>query len=446
MALGAWLNAFVERHGSRMVFLLLTLFAIYAMVGAFGSWRLTQGFEAEWVAQSIAAGHGYSFPGNDRWLFEPGDPDKYYPTAWTDPLFTFIYAALLYWLGEPARLVMMLLSLASFTGAALLVARTARYLAGPWAALATVMLLLITVQRAAFLVSPAPLAALWIALLLFYLVWHADRRSGPSGFRLGAILGLCMLTWSSTMILVPVTLLLVLWVAADRRAALWTAAATVAIAMVIVAPWTLRNYLVFDEFVPVRAGLGQIAHVGTVGLGGTFAPKSASTALPTPWTSSGPFEATARVISDWNARLALKRWQVELMKAEYGPGYDELDEVQRDKWYFRKARDYVLDHPVITAQLTLAKLAYLVGSSPRFALAPLLGLVGGLLLSLRQRLLVIPLALAAAYAIPFTIIVPYFYRYRLPIEPVLAVLVGVVVAGPLRRDPTRPSGAQLDHP
>ena len=230
------------------------------------------------------------------------------------------------------------------------------------------------------------------------------------------------------MILVPVTLLLVLWLAADSRAALKTAAATVVAAMVIVAPWTLRNYLVFDEFVPVRDGLGQIAHVGTVGLGGTFAPKSASTALPTPWTSPGPLEATTRVITDWNARLALKRWQVELMEAEYGPGYDELDEVQRDKWYFRKARDYVLDHPVITARLTLAKLAYLVGSSPRFALAALVGLVGGLLLSLRQRLLVIPLALAAAYAIPFTIIVPYFYRYRLPIEPVLAVLAGVVVA------------------
>jgi hypothetical protein len=446
MALGARLNAFVERHGSRMVLLLLTLFAIYAMLGAFRSWRRTQGFEPEWIAQAIASGHGYSFSGADRWLFEPGAPDQYYPTAWSDPLFPLIYAALLYALGEPARLVMMLLSLAFFTGAALLAARTARSFAGPWAALATVVVLLITVRGAAILVSPTPLAALWIALLLCYLVLHADRLGTTDGFRLGAILGFCMLTWSSTMILVPVTLVLVLWLAADRRAALRIAAATVAAAMVIVAPWTLRNYLVFDQFVPVRAGLGQIAHVGTVGLGGTFAPKSASTALPTPWTSSGPFEATTRVITDWNARFALKLWQVDLMKAEYGPGYGKLDEVQRDKWYFGKARDYVLDHPVITAQLTLAKLAYLVGSSPRFALAALVGLVGGLLLSLRQRLLVIPLALAAAYAIPFTIIVPYFYRYRLPIEPVLAMLVGVTVAHALGRDASRPSGAQFDHP
>ena len=150
MAVGAWSNAFVERHGSRVVLLLLALLAIHAMVRAFGSWRLTQGFEPEWIAQAIASGHGYSFSGADRWLFEPDAPDQYYPTAWSDPLFTFIYAALLYGLGEPARLVMMLLSLAFFIGAALLAARTARYLAGPWAALATVMVLVITVRGAAF--------------------------------------------------------------------------------------------------------------------------------------------------------------------------------------------------------------------------------------------------------------------------------------------------------
>jgi hypothetical protein len=103
------------------------------------------------------------------------------------PLFTFIYAALLYWLGGPSRLVMMLLSLAFFTGAALPAARTARCLAGPWAALATVVVLLITVRSAAFLLQPAFLAALWIALLLLHPVRHANRLSAPDGFRLGAI-------------------------------------------------------------------------------------------------------------------------------------------------------------------------------------------------------------------------------------------------------------------
>jgi hypothetical protein len=95
----------------------------------------------------------------------------------------------------------------------------------------------------------------------------------------------------------------------------------------------------------------------------------------------------------------------------------------------------------ITAKLAVSKLAYLVGFSPSFALASVLGLLGGLLVALRRRRLVTPLTMAAAYAIPFTIIVPYFYRYRLPIEPVLAVLAGVVVACPLHCDLPGASGA-----
>ena len=49
----------------------------------------------------------------------------------------------------------------------------------------------------------------------------------------------------------------------------------------------------------------------------------------------------------------------------------------------------------------------------------------GLVLAFRQRLLLIPLTLLAAYAAPFVIVPAYFFRYRYPIEPAITVLVAV---------------------
>ena len=42
--------------------------------------------------------------------------------------------------------------------------------------------------------------------------------------------------------------------------------------------------------------------------------------------------------------------------------------------------------------------------------------------------LLIPMMLALAYMAQFVIIVPLYYRYRYPLEPVIAVLIGVSLA------------------
>lgn len=427
----ASIRATAERHFDETVLLLLAAFVVLATMIALQRWEDAHGYEPEWIATALASGHGFSFDGDHRWLFEGMPSDAYFPSAWSDPLFTLLYAGLIYVFGEESHLVIMLLSLVFFSMTVLLVAYTSKRLAGPWAGLIAVLLLLTIVQGHAIRIGNEPLAGLWVALLLFYFVRSANTLTLKKSTVLGAILGLSILTASNTMTFVSVAVLLIFWFVRAPWPAARMSAATVLAAVLIVIPWTWRNYLVFDEFVPVRNGLGSIAHVGTVALGKTFAPESVATPLPVPWTSSGPLEATARVVAGSMGertpfdRRALEAWQRDVMEAQHGPEYASLNEAQRDRWYLGEAIAFVLANPLRTAQLAVVKLGHFIGPSPLLAALTVFGLLGGLVLAFRQRLLIVPIALAAAYSAPFAIITPYFYRYRYPIEPVLALLVGV---------------------
>jgi hypothetical protein len=128
------------------------------------------------------------------------------------------------------------------------------------------------------------------------------------------------------------------------------------------------------------------------------------------------------------------RWQWDDMAAQLGEAQDVLNEAQSDKWLLRETRDFIIANPFITAQLAVAKLWEFLwlGRWPRGrplgAVLTIFGTVMSTFLAFRDRRLFIPLTLAIGYMAPFVIIVPLYYRYRYPIEPVFAVLVGVSLA------------------
>ena len=422
--------ALVERHFLRVTFGLLFVYAAAATLVAVRVWQARQGWETEWIAASLVSGHGYSFSGDQRWLFEDGAAHLYFPSAWSDPVFPLIYAGLMWLFGDWSRLLVILLSIACFVVAAALSACTAHRIAGPWAGLIALASLFLAVIHGTTFLNASYLAALWISAMMFILVKDAEDMGLRSAALLGSVLGLSILSWSSTMILVPALVLLIFVLAPPIAHAVKLSSVMVLIATLLVAPWTLRNYLVFDEFVPVRNGSGVIAFVGTVGLGKTFAPNSAETHLPAPWTSSGPFSSVSRVVgSPPEDRMALELWAEQVLATQLGPELARLNEAQRDKWLLHRAREFVLANPMLTAQLSVAKLAHFAGRSrlpPMIAgIATVLGILVCSVVALRRRIVMVPLALTIAYAIPFTILVPYFARYRVPIEPAIAVLVGV---------------------
>jgi 4-amino-4-deoxy-L-arabinose transferase-like glycosyltransferase len=239
--------------------------------------------------------------------------NQYFPTAWSDPAFTLLYAAIISLFGEGSRLVIILLLLACFLVSAALVAVTARRLAGPLAGLLALLVLFVMVRGSVVGISAPALAGLWVALLLSLLVAYAERLSLRRAFILGAVLGISVLTWSTTMVFVPVVVLLLFWFAPTPWSAAKMSAATVLTAMLLVAPWTARNYAVFDEFVPVRNGLGHLAHLGTIGLSASFAPERADAPVPAvPLATSGPLDAVAASGAPIRspARPTAARWQV----------------------------------------------------------------------------------------------------------------------------------------
>jgi 4-amino-4-deoxy-L-arabinose transferase-like glycosyltransferase len=429
------LMAFLDRHFFKFVLALLAAFGGLGVRTALGRWRELSGYEPEQIAEALASGHGYSFAGAHRWLFVRDASEQYFPTAWSDPAFTVLYAAIISLFGDGSRLVIILLLLACFLVSAALVAVTARRLAGPLAGLLALLALFVMVRGSVVGISAPALAGLWVALLLSLLVAYAGRLSLRRAFILGAVLGISVLTWSTTMVFVPVVVLFLFWLAPTPWSAARMLTATVLTAMLIVAPWSARNYAVFDELVPVRNGLGHLAHLGTIGLSATFAPEHPDSPVPAPLTTSGPFDAVASVgstdpIAGKANRSALAGWQMDVMPAQIGERYGDLNEAQRDKWLFAEARNFVNANPFLTIQPAAAKVWEFLWLGRSSLMAPLtiFGLVVGSVLAIKERRLLIPLATALAYIAPFVIIIPFFYRYRYPIEPVIAVLVGVSLA------------------
>jgi 4-amino-4-deoxy-L-arabinose transferase-like glycosyltransferase len=432
-ALLARLTWLVERRFLSLTLGVVALFVACLIVAALLTWPRMRGFEPEWIARNLATGHGYSFDGVNRWLFADTSPDQYYPTAWADPVFTVVYAGLMYLFGETSRLLMMLVSLASVAAAAVLVALTARRIAGPWAGITALLLFLVTARDHSIKLNASLMAGFCVALMLYYFVRHADRLTPRVAAVLGAMLALTVLTWSSAMILLPAMVLLIVLFAPSLGAALRLSAVTALVAVLLVAPWTTRNYLAFGEVVPVRNGSGQIAFIGTVALAKTITPESVAIPVPPPWTASSAFDATARITRSlgWqpqDERRALEAWQRQVALTVGGADYQAMNEAQRDRWFLDQAKAFVLEHPALMLQIGAANLLQFVlyGSLPVvMAILGIFGVVMGLLLAFRQRLLLIPLTLLAAYAAPFVIVPAYFFRYRYPIEPAITVLVAV---------------------
>lgn len=423
----------VERRFLATTLGIVGAFAACLAVAALLTWPRMRGFEPEWIAQNLANGHGYSFDGVRRWLFPDTSADQYYPTAWADPVFTVVYAGLMRLFGETSRLLMMLVSLASAAGAAILMALTARRLAGPWAGMAALLLFLVTARDHSIKLNASLMAGLCVASLLYLLVRHARDLSPRVAVALGAMLALTALTWSSAMILLPAVLLLVVVFAPSLPAGLRLAAITALTAVLLVAPWTARNYVTFGEIVPVRNGSGQIAFIGTVAVAKTFAPDKVAVPVPPPWTATSAFDATARITRSlgWqpqDERRALEAWQRQVAIELGGEAYQAMNEAQRDRWFLDQAKAFILDQPGLMVQIAAANLLQFVlyGSLPVvMAVLGVVGVIGGLVLAFRQPLLLIPLTLLAAYAAPFVIVPAYFFRYRYPIEPAITVLIAV---------------------
>lgn len=405
------------------------------------AWRrldVVRGWEAESIAQAILAGHGFSFSGASRWHWEAwnGDPNTFHPTAWMDPVFTYLLAAIHWLFGDAAFAVVYLLNFACIGITAWCCWHLARRFAGPWAgALAIVLLaanrqlgisIFDTINNTAFSMAVVAAGAL-VAVRWF------EQPGRARLVALGLFSGFMVLSVPATQYFLPLLaagVALRCW--SDRKARWRQPLVALLLAAAVIAPWTIRNYVVFDEFVPVRNGAGQIIWEDTVGIVSTFAPEKTRLALPAPWQSRGPRDAVQQMLVTDN-RVAMHKYEFYTIEAAPPPGWHEMNEAQRDKFYLEQGMALVRAEPLLAAQLAIAKLeAFLFRMGIFGAVVIALALIGALLL-LRDRRSWPLLLMSVAYVAPFVLAIAYFARYLTPIMPVFAVLAAAALVTPVLR-------------
>ena len=334
------------------------------------------------------------------------------PTVFHPPLFSYFLGGVSALGGEgwtAHRVAGCLLGVATIAAVGL----AARRWAGPRAGLAAAAVAAsypVMIAADGAVMSESLYTAL-IAVALLAAVHLADEPSPRPAALLGAAIGLAALTRSEALLLVPLLAVPLAWRAGPGARRLPVAAAVVG-ALVIVLPWTVRNYVEFDRVVPVSASYGTL-------MAGANCDR----------TYSG------RDLGSWHIRCA------------HRPGAPR-DELERNDRNFDRATAYMGDHAAEVPKVMAVRLLRTLdlwqpmrqareaeGREPRFAqagvvawwlLAPL-GLYGALLLRRRRRPLlplVAPLVLVAAISLTAWGIP----RFRAAAEVPLAICAGAALS------------------
>lgn len=341
------------------------------------------------------------------WATVPfGDP---HPTAWKPPLYPAFVGTLYAIVGESPLRVELVQALLAAVAVALTWA-LARRLFGPTVALA-----------AAWVVALFPLAfeyygllfpeALAVPLTLVALHLFLEREAtARRALAVGLVIGLGLLVRPTSAFLFAGVLAAFVVAAGRRRGGALTAVAVGAAALVV-APWTVRNYVEQDGLIPISVQDGAVY--------GTFNPEA------------------ARERFAWRAFLA----DPPDVIAEGGPGTSEAELRSGMQSY---ALDYIRDNPTSVPKAffwngivrfwdlrspdaALAEVHFqgrsravrAIGLGMYWLMLPLAAV--GLWRLRRRRTLAIPvLSLVAAASITFTVIGGT--RYRAPLEPLVVML------------------------
>jgi hypothetical protein len=225
-----------------------------------------------------AALHPIHDPGPDadayaslaRWIYEAhtyGSPAMTTASDWS-PGAPLLYAAVYFLIGdanpEAARIFTALLGTAMVLCIFLIGLRLAGRAAGLLAALLTATYPTFIENNGQLLSEP--IASFLLAAGLLAFLWAAEHRRVAAWLLPGLLFGALILTRPEYQAVTVVFAAFAAWrVWRDRswRLAVASTAVLLAGAVLVVAPWTIRNYVVLDKVVPVTTGGGKALFVAT---------------------------------------------------------------------------------------------------------------------------------------------------------------------------------------
>jgi hypothetical protein len=381
------------------------------------------GWETGRIARSIATGEGFSSP------FVNGTG----PTAWVAPLYPYLLAAVFKLFGvytQASALAILVLNSAfsALTGVVVFhiglrsfgpaVARWAAWIWAllpyamywavrwPWeTSLAALLLACAFLQalRMAGIGEPQSVAASLRGWLLFGLLWAVIALVNPSLLLWLPFCGVWLLAHD-------------LRAAPMAKGTAWRNAIFAGLVfLLLMAPWTARNYLVFHKFIPMRGNFGVEFHLGN--------------------------SESADGLWNYNAHPSRNQQELEL--------YRQVGEVNYAKMKMAEARQFVASHPAGFLELCARRFFYFWFNTPQTSNA------GGLLyyrhiafgftsivawagawLAWKRRAPAGLLYASLLLAVPFVYYLTFPHpRYRAPIEPQITVLGVYLFQSAKKRNP-----------
>lgn len=342
--------------------------------------------------------------------------------AWKTPLYP-LWVGFWYWLGGDSPTVVEIAQAFLAPITVLLIWVLSRRIFGATVAIITAWVVAVfplVWEWNGLLYSEALAVPLTVLAILLFL-----GRTDPTpklAIGIGAVIGVGMLVRPSALFLFA-GVLASFALALGLKRGLGLTVVSVGTAALLIAPWTVRNYIEFDAFLPLSVQDGAIA--------GTFNAEVANDPIyPYAWrpAPAGVRDILARRNAVDDAELArrarnlgleyIKEHPFSVVEAFYWNGLSRFWDVRRPA----RAIDDVLPEG-------RSKRVTQVGLAMYYVLLPLA--LFGLWRLRRRRLLLIPIvAMAVASSLVFTVVSGT--RYRAPLNPII-VMVAVSSVVPLRR-------------
>ncbi|MCU0640516.1 MAG: glycosyltransferase family 39 protein [Candidatus Margulisbacteria bacterium] len=270
-----------------------------------------------------------------------------------------------------------------------------------------------------------------------YLTLKYDGRRRRWPLLLGLTLGLLGLTNAVGLIIVPIILgwLWLKYKEGGYRTVL-KLGLVLGLTVILIAPWSIRNIMLFKAFVPVRTGFWGILYL------------------------VNNEDATGTMLLLHQGKRT--RDVNEGVTLHYRPLIGELadlNEEQQEQYFKRKFLSYVAAHPVRFGKMLAVKMYYYLWINPydpvqpawllQYFLLLLLGVIGGYWAVKERRDFSLFFWLFGAFLLVYTVMGPlYNWKYRLPVEPYLIILAayGLSTVIPAVRSMIREARLSLTRP
>jgi len=242
---------------------------------ALQSWKSGEdgryGFRDGEIGAALAAGDGFSWPRDSRYHPTNGQPQ---PTAWQAPVYPYIIGAAFGMLGtysQAAAVALIVLQALSAALSCVLLVKVGQRLFDLRAGFLAALIFALYPSALYFSAHQIELVNLLIPLLLLFMLQmlRLGENSEPKGAAAaGGALGIGLLTDPTIAAFLPFALgWLLLRPSGSRRSRIVAAATLLLVAVAVIAPWQVRNHLVFGRFFFIKSNLGRELLAGNYGDG-----------------------------------------------------------------------------------------------------------------------------------------------------------------------------------